>query len=1107
MKKSAATRVKKSAGKPVGKPAGKVSSKPVTKPVTKPASKVSSKSTSKPVGKPVGKVASRPAAKPASKLASKPAAMPASKLASKPAAKLATKAASKPTRQVLCLAVLPKAGLAADGTTVSFPLYWICTDGGEGGVKPAFVPDLAAFNEVLVDPLLEELWCAQPEGRGEWAERWRKEGFAFWAERQFQPGVTDNLARTVKEALVIEGLPESTEVASGTGFLFPCGQGARFASPAEVESFGRYRFFHPLTDRFAVHDLMSKSIATENFLSFPAVHRPDPKPPQTVRLDLTDQDLERLSRERLLALSLAEMKAIRAHYEQAGVKNERQSRGLPEWPTDVELEIIAQTWSEHCKHKIFNATIHHTDYSTGQPVSTVIKSLFKTCIAESTRKIKPHRGDLLSVFKDNAGVMAWDSNHAVCFKVETHNSPSALEPYGGALTGILGVNRDILGTGLGARPILNTDVFCFAYPTEDLPRRPKLLPPEAILDGVRKGVEDGGNKSGIPTVNGAVYFHPGYRAKPLVFCGTVGIMPLSVEGNDAVVKHTLPEDTIVMAGGRVGADGVHGATFSSEALHEGSPVSAVQIGDPFTQKRLLEFVIEARDAGLITGITDNGAGGLSSSVGEMACLTGGATLEVGHVPLKYPGLADWEIVVSESQERMTISTRNFAALARLAAKHNVEVADIGTFHDRGYFEVTRDGKPIALIDLHFLHHGVPVLELESEWTPAEIKPQVGPAPRELTDTLIALLSHPNISSRETVIRQYDHEVQGMSLVKPLMGPFQQAPCDAAVVLPVRGEPDGLAVSNGLCPHLSRYDPYLMALCAVDEAVRNAVCVGADPGTLVMLDNFCWPDPIASRRNPDGKNKLGQLVRACQALADISWAYGIPFISGKDSMKNDFDDGVVRLSIPPTLLVSAMGKVRMSGGAVTMEFKQPGDAIYLIAAGSLGLAGSHYEQIQNWSSDMLPALDISQAKRMYTGLHKAIMSGLVKSCHDLSEGGLGVALAECVIGSKLGARIEAEKVVASAAIAGDTPASGLSKRMDVALFGEGPARVLVTIDPLQQKTWEKFWEGFTCVRLGFVEQLSRLRIISAVGKPILDMTADGLCNAWKTRLPFAEEMDR
>lgn len=1018
------------------------------------------------------------------------------------ASRVEKSAAVEEPPQVLCLAVMPRAVTSGAAQPLAFPIYWVrCAHQDLRLCEDEHIA--AVLQATLVDPLLEELWTARPEDRLEWLERWRAQGFRWWGERQFQPGVTDNLGHTVEEALSLSGLAGHLQVASGTGFLFQERTGEQFETGEEIEQYCRYRLSHPLTDRFLVHDLSEASKEGQELLRFPEVHLPDPIPVQTIDLSLTDTELEELSSSRLLALTLPEMLAIREHFEQAKVKKLRKAAGLPKWPTDVELEIIAQTWSEHCKHKIFDAVVTHTDTTANPPRTDVIDSLYKTYIQSVTMKLQPDRKDLLSVFEDNSGVVAWDDSSAVCFKVETHNSPSALEPYGGALTGILGVNRDILGTGLGARPIFNTDVFCFAYPSEELPDRPKLLPAETILEGVRKGVEDGGNKSGIPTVNGAIYFHPGYRAKPLVFCGTGGMLPREISGKSAIEKHTVCGDTIVMAGGRVGKDGIHGATFSSQALHEGSPASAVQIGDPFTQKRLTDFILEARDAGLITGITDNGAGGLSSSVGEMARLTGGASIELEVIPLKYPGLSDWETVVSESQERMTISTRDFDALRQIAAKHHVEVSAIGVFNDGGHFEVTHGGKPVAMLDLKFLHDGLPRLSLESRWSKPSVAVEVGPGLRELSQTLISLLSHPNICSREFVIRQYDHEVQGTSVVKPLMGPYQQSPCDGAVLKPVYDQDSGLVVSNGLCPQLSKHDAYLMAACAVDEAVRNAVCVGADPASLAILDNFCWPDPIESKQNPDGKYKLAQLVRACQGLYDTALTYRLPVISGKDSMKNDFDDGVLRLSIPPTLLVSAIGRIERIDAAVTAEFKAIGDLIYLVAAGTPGLAGSQYEAIQGWSSDWLPTLNTRQALSMYGKLHHAVRCGWVRSCHDVSDGGLGVALAECVIGSKLGARIEAEKVVAaSTCVAGDPAcAAGLNKRMDMALFAEGPGRIVVSINPEFRRSWETLWQSNECVLLGTVEQMGRLRVLSGVGKPALDMTADGLAAAWKTALPF------
>ncbi|HEY9776551.1 MAG TPA: AIR synthase-related protein [Planktothrix sp.] len=1015
----------------------------------------------------------------------------------------------------LCLAVVPRRNV------VVFPLYWVKFTGDVEQEKL-----LAALTEILTDPLQEELWHATSDEREIWMQRWTRESFRWWGERQFLPGVTDNLAHTVEEALRLKGFAAKVKVASGTGYLFSDADGANasefargkkqggrlFATQDELEEFARYNFFHPITDRFAVHDLLQERADKKRWLRFPTVHLPQPQAPQVINLDMDDDKLEALSKKRLLALSKAEMRAIQQHFKAPATKQARAKEGLPEWPTDVELEIIAQTWSEHCKHKIFNANITHTDYAmSAAKQKQNIKSLYKTFIQAPTRAMMKTRPELLSVFEDNSGVVRWNDDWAVCFKVETHNSPSALEPYGGALTGILGVNRDVLGTGLGARPIFNTDVFCFAYPTPELAVRPKLLPPKTILDGVRKGVEDGGNKSGIPTVNGAIFFDPGYRAKPLVFCGTGGVLPTDIDGVCGYKKHTKVGDAVVMAGGRVGKDGIHGATFSSESLHEGSPVSAVQIGDPFTQKRLLDFIIEARDLGMITGITDNGAGGLSSSVGEMANITGGASIELETVPTKYPGLNDWEIVVSESQERMTLSTRQFAKLKQLADKHSVEVAHIGKFDDSKHFTVTRNGKKVAWLQLSFLHDGCPVLELESEWRPSQITMNTGPVPPDLKKSLIRLLSHPNISSREQIIRQYDHEVQGQSVIKQLMGRGQKAPCDAAVVLPVFGEQSGLVISNGIAPRLSNHDCYLMAVCAVDEAIRNAVCVGADPATITLLDNFCWPDPVHSASNPRGKIILAQLVRACHGLYDAVNAYGTPLISGKDSMKNDFDDGVLRLSIPPTLLISAIGRVHDIDSCISMEFKQAGDSIYLLSAGVAGVAGSHYEEMVGWQSPMVPLIDKKKAALLYQQLHRAINSKFVRSAHDLSEGGLAVALSECAIGGDLGAHVRLDKLMALTEKNAKTyPAPANSQkllyRIDSVLFGEAPARIVVTVSPKQKREFERLMAEVDCTEIGAVTEDTRLLVEqtqSEQAQPLahLDVAVKELERAWTTQLPF------
>lgn len=920
-------------------------------------------------------------------------------------------------------------------------------------------------SELLTDSVDEEFWfCPMHESESLWLKL-KERGIAHFVLRQLKAGVTDNAASAVKQALTIMGMQDFLLVATGT----------LYAGKSEIPKVSH----NNLTERVKTYQVSHVT----DLLGFP--HRQESQAGgfSVVDIDLDDDALVALSKERLLSLTLSEMQAIRAHFKDAKTQAERKKIGLTKDPTDVELEIIAQTWSEHCKHKIFNAKIEHTEEhlkEDGQVESAkveAIDSLYKTYIKGATAKLKEARPDLLSVFEDNAGVVAFDDDYAVCFKVETHNSPSALEPYGGALTGILGVNRDILGTGLGAKPIFNTDVFCFPHPQSEFVQglaSAGLIDAAELLAGVRQGVQDGGNKSGIPTVNGAVFFDDSYRAKPLVYCGTGGILPLKLAGSglDAVKKHTKNGDHIVMAGGLVGRDGVHGATFSSLALDDSVGSDVVQIGDPFTQKRLTDFVLAARDAGLITGITDNGAGGLSSSVGEMAGITGGATMEVSQVPLKYPGLADWQIVVSESQERMTISTDNVEALLAMANRFDVMAVAIGQFDDSGYFRVTREGKTVALLNLEFLHDGAPRLALQSKWTfRAEV--EVGqPAfaidnDKDLTPVFKKVLAHPNVCSREAIIRQYDHEVQGGSVIKPLMGPAQKSPCDAGVVLPRLGSDRALAVSCGMTPLLSQFDPYLMAQCSADEAVRNAVCVGADPDSISLLDNFCWPDPVQSDKNPLGQEKLAQLVLSVKGLHDICMEYGTPLISGKDSMKNNFDDGKLHLAIEPTLLVSAMGIVPDCNLAVSSDFKNEGDLVYLIAAGAPALTASVLADLDSdLNSSRLPHLNTALALTLYRRLYQATGAGLVQSMHDVSDGGLAITLAECALGGAIGLSATLSPVYFAHLAIKETLRRSLMDSRALA-FAEGPGMIVASVAPGDQAKFEKLFDQLPLYQIGKV----------------------------------------
>jgi phosphoribosylformylglycinamidine synthase len=688
-------------------------------------------------------------------------------------------------------------------------------------------------------------------------------------------------------------------------------------------------------------------------------------------------------------------------------------------------------------------------------------------------------------------VIRFNEDYNLVFKVETHNTPSALDPYGGALTGIVGVNRDPFGTGKGAKLIFNTDIFCFASPFYSRPLPPRLFHPKRVYEGVREGVEHGGNKSGIPTVNGGVVFDDRFLGKPLVYCGTGGIMPREILGEPSHVKRADPGDLIVMTGGRIGKDGIHGATFSSEELREDSPVTAVQIGDPITQKKMTDFLLIARDRGLYKAITDNGAGGLSSSVGEMA-RTIGCELHLDRAPLKYHGLHPWEILLSEAQERMTLAVlpSKIESFLHLAKKMDVEATVLGTFTDTKKFHVLHEGKTVAYLDMDFLHSGLPKMELRARWKRPHHEEPLFPEPENLIATLKEMLSRLNICSKESMIRQYDHEVQGGSVVKPLMGLSNDGPSDAAVLRPALDSFEGVVVSNGICPRYSDLDTYWMAACAVDEAIRNNVAVGGDPDRIAGLDNFCWPDPVQSDKTPDGEYKLAQLIRANEALRDCCTAFGVPLISGKDSMKNDYLIGGTRISVPPTILISALGKIEDVRKAVTLDAKRPGDLVYVLGETFQELGGSEYYASKGFIGNSIPRVDPKKALALYRRLYLAIRQGLIQSCHDCSDGGLGVALAEIAFAGGLGMNIDLRKVLRSGV-----------DRNDFLLFSESQSRFVVTVDSSQKRAFETLLNNMVYGEVGVVSDDKIFRILGLRGKIIVEADIHDLKEAWQKPLRF------
>ncbi len=764
-------------------------------------------------------------------------------------------------------------------------------------------------------------------------------------------------------------------------------------------------------------------------------------------------ELLRISQEGLLSLNLAEMRAIQSHF----AKLERN-------PTDVELETIAQTWSEHCVHKTFKSLI---EYAEKGGETEIVDGMFKTYIQRATEEIGAEW--CVSVFTDNAGIIEFDDNYNIVFKVETHNHPSAIEPYGGAGTGIGGVIRDSLGTGLGAKPILNTDVFCFGLPDLSYDELPKgALHPKRIFKGVVSGVRDYGNRMGIPTANGAILFDPRYTGNPLVYCGNVGLIP-----KDRCEKSVEPGDLIVAVGGRTGRDGIHGATFSSLELDDTSESlgSVVQIGNPIMEKKIVDALMGARDRQLYRNITDCGAGGFSSAVGEMGQETG-ADVHLENIPLKYTALDPWEIWLSEAQERMVIAVppENLEELMTICEAESVEATVLGTFTDTRRLRVFYRGEVVADLDMDFLHEGLPRHTKKAVWDPPQHpEPELGQGDStQFTEDLCRILASPNVASKEWVIRQYDHEVQGGLVLKPLVGRENDGPGDACITTPVLGSRKGVIVSNGINPKYGDIDPYHSAAAAIDEALRNIIAVGGNLEQTALLDNFSWG-------NPDKPDRLGGLVRSARACYDIAVAYGTPFISGKDSLYNEYRDTTTgeQLAIPPTLLISAVCVMPDVSKAVSMDVKSPGNQIYVVGKTYDELGGSHYYAIHDFIGNSAPKVRPAEGKRTMEVLSFAIDQGLVRSCHDCSEGGIGVAAAEMAFAGGLGMQLSLINV----------PRDADSQTDDVLLFSESNSRFIVEVTPEKQEAFEGCMAGVDSVMVGLPPQVREAFGKGNVGVPI------------------------
>ncbi len=731
--------------------------------------------------------------------------------------------------------------------------------------------------------------------------------------------------------------------------------------------------------------------------------------------DLIADQLLDLSKKMKLSLSRADMLVVQEIFQNEGRD-----------PTDVELEVIAQTWSEHCKHRIFNAKIHHT--LNGQ--EEVVDSLFKTYIRSVTEQIMRDKPDfVLSAFVDNAGFVKLDEDKAVCLKVETHNHPSAIEPYAGANTGLGGVIRDILGAGKGSKPVASIDVFCFGPPDtkqEDLKAK-DVIHPLGVMRGVVRGVRDYGNRMGIPTVNGAIQFDDTFIYNPLVFCGTAGIIPIK-----DIAKEVKPGHLLIAAGGRTGKDGLKGATFSSAELttdsHE-EDQTAVQIGNPIEEKKVGDFVLAAREAGLIEFITDCGAGGFSSAAGEMLSEVGGEVW-LENCPLKEPGLESWQVFISESQERMVmaIEEHNLPALQKIADTYQSEMFVLAKADGLKRLKVWHHGSVVCDLPVDKLH-GAPRREMRAKWSQAVAsEPQVAVRPESWTQVLKTLLGDFAIVSREPIIREYDHEVQGNTVLKPLAGASGDAPQDGSVIK-VDGSNQLVALSCALLPEWGKADPFAMGRACVDECVRQLVAMGANPTRIAILDNFCVG-------NPDNEKELGALVECTKGLAESALAYGAPFVSGKDSFYNYFitDEGPV--SIPVTLLVSGFGVIEDAQHVIGSSLRRVGSKICILGETTPGLRGSVFAKYtQSAGLNGVPTWSDETNWANYEKYHALVKQGAILATHDLSEGGLAVALAEMAFSGKAGLKIELENM----------PASKQCTLAEI-LFGETPGRLLMEVAP-------------------------------------------------------------
>ena len=923
---------------------------------------------------------------------------------------------------------------------------------------------------MLANPILEKAL----------ANDYKKTGKFDWAiEIGFLPGVTDNVANTTKETIedLLKRKFMNGESVYTSLIYFIRGSLSEHDTEKIADS-----LYNPLIQRAKIKSWLDFRHDHGMEIAIPRVKLEADLTISSVNLNVENDELDTIGKKGIknpdgtrrgpLALSLEYLQVIRDHFNK-----------LDREPTDIELESIAQTWSEHCKHTIF-----------ANPLDEIKDGLYKSYIKRATQVIRKKRGKLdfcVSVFHDNSGGIEFDDHYLITHKMETHNSPSALDPFGGAITGIVGVNRDAIGFGLGAKPVVNLYGFCLADPRDkrvlfrDQARTQKMLSAERIMQGVIQGVNTGGNCSGIPTASGFLYFDRRFRGKPLVFAGTVGLIPKKNGRRKLDEKRAMAGDYIVMTGGRVGQDGIHGATFSSVVMDSGSPATAVQIGDPITQKKMSDAIVkEARDQNLFSSITDDGAGGLSCSVAEMAKESGGCIVQLEKVPLKYPGLEPWKIWISESQERMTLAVpkEKWLKFKKLMTSRGVEATRIGEFTKEERCVVKYGSKTIMDLSMNFLHDGLPKKQLRSKKIIITHPEPVVPKKTDWNRQIIKMLKRLNLTSYDFISKQYDHEVQGSSIIKPIQG-RGRINSEVAVIRPLLSSKAGIVLSYGLNPNYSDLNTYHMAACAIDTAIRGAVTGGADPNRLALLDNFCWS-------SSDKPEQLYLLKEAAKACFDYAVAFRTPFISGKDSMFNDFkgydEKGKsIEVAIPPTLLISAIGVIPNIDKTISIDPKFPDDLIYLLGQTKDELGGSEYysmlseESGKDFLGNNIPKVEAEKNLACYRNFYKAVELNLVSSAISVGKGGLAVALAKMGMAGGIGCEVS------------------LDGEQKTALFSESQGRIIVTISPENKESFERLMKKQTPVLIGKTTAIRKLLIRDMDKREYVDMNLSAALHAYRS----------